>query len=269
MMDSSRISFFQLLGQTFSFVFSDGKRFRRLTMWPAALLILGAVMALIEPYTLTEEARPGIDVNYPYAVTMFLFLLIIFTLEMVKVHRVVFYGDDGKYFITRFDRTELRYLLRFAEIMMCGFVLSEVTLFALYALVQIFMPTPTLTSAHAFLLAVFCMPYFVIRLFPVLPATVARDRVGLSQAWRMTSGIGLSLCVYYVLVLMAPLAISVLTGYFLRKLLPFGAFSDFVLMYVSILGLFGSCFFQAAFMSYAYSLLRRNEVLGADKKESI
>lgn len=269
MMDSSRVSFFQLLRQTFSFVFSDGKRFRRLTAWPAVLLIAGAVMALIEPYTLTEEARPGIDVNYPYAVTMFLFLLIVFTLEMVKVHRVVFFGDDGKYFITRFDMTELKYLLYFAEIMVCGFAMSEVTLFALYALVQIFMPTPALTPAHAFLLAVFCMPYFVIRLFPVLPAAVAKDRISLIKAWRMTSGIGLSLCVYYILVMMVPLAISVAVGYFLQKLLPFGIFSDFVLMYVSILGLFGSCFFQAAFMSYTYSVLRRNDVLETDKKESI
>ena len=119
-------------------------------MWPAALLILGAVMALIEPYTLTEEARPGIDVNYPYAVTMFLFLLIIFTLEMVKVHRVVFYVMTEYFLHVSMDRA--RYL-SFRRNNICGLCCRN-DAFALYALVQIFMPTPTLTSAHAFLLAV-------------------------------------------------------------------------------------------------------------------
>lgn len=268
-MNPKSISFFALIKQTFSLLFSDSARLKRLCAVPFLLLVFVAVMGMKQPYEVVGEGTPRLVMDYPYLALFSLCLLIVYTLVMVKIHQIVFYGDDGKYFVPHIDLYEVRYLWAFIKIMVAGALFSLLTLFILYVLVQMFMPTENLTMLYALTIGLFCSPYFIIRLFPVLPASVAKDNIGIRKAWKMTRGIGLALSMYYVIALMMPLAVGAVVSFVLFATLPGNIFSEFLMAYTSVLSLLGACMVQAGFMSYAYLVLREQAVMEKNKKESI
>lgn len=170
--------------------------------------------------------------------------------EMVKTMRIIFFADSTvSLFLPVLTKDAVRFTAAFAKSMLFATVASVATAYAgLYAM-STFLTLPPLGLSLSMTIAAMLVPYFVIRQGLTLSAAVAGDDAGLLRSWKMTSGCGLLLSLYYLLIFMAPLLVAVSVISLVSAGALFGNF-------LAVLSVFVSVMAQAAFLAYLYVVLK-------------
>ncbi len=170
--------------------------------------------------------------------------------EMVKTMRIIFFADStAALFIPALTKDAARFSAVFAKSVLFAIAASVAASYAGLYMMSTFLTFPPFGFSVTLTIAAMLVPYFVIRQGLALSAAVAGDNARLLHSWKMTSGCGLLLSLYYLLISVAPLLVAVTVA----STLPVGPlFGNFL----AVLSLFVSVMMQAAFLAYLYVRLK-------------
>ena len=232
-----------------------------------------SVMALLAPMSMFVVQKSfGADGVTEISVNPYLasFVLIVFfclcVSTMVQTHfAVTGRTDERKHFggLT-FGKTELKYAGMFFLTVLCGGASSAFWIVLVVAGAHYFFSfaIPPSLSVSFFLLL---LPYFMIRVVCLFPATVFGEKLSVAAAWKMTAGIGGPLVLMYVSSAVFPLFATGIVTVIPSLIQGAGGtaallIASFLYAWLTFFMLWASGVAQASFMGDFYLWLKENDL---------